>query len=139
MHSLDCDQMNLLWSNDSIIMTFITFPLRGSGTEQLLSNKFLDQMHSLNCPKWPKWPNLQNVTESVSESVKTCLLERLYGSGVLQNHQKGGSGVLQIWKIWKSGVASVENWNIEYSRFTQKLKSGVLQIYQKMWIWSTPD
>ena len=117
-----------------------------------------------------------------------------YGSGVLQNHQKGESGVLQIWKIWKSGVASVENWyhellqihpkieiwstpdspkmciwstpdspknvDLEYSRFWiflksglaclenwyyellqihQKMKSGVLQIHQKMWIWSTPD
>ena len=64
--------------------------------------------------------------------------------------KKDGSGVLQIWKIWKSGVASVQNWNLEYSRFTffgesgvlqipKKCGSGVLQIHLKMWIWSTPD
>ena len=49
MHSQDCDEMNILLPNDSIILTFITFPVIGSENEQLLSNKFLDQMHSLDC------------------------------------------------------------------------------------------
>ena len=59
MHSLDCDELNLLWPNDYIILTFFfKIPLIGHWTEQLLSKKFFNQIHSLDCDEMNLlWPN----------------------------------------------------------------------------------
>ena len=51
---------------------FITFPLIGSGTDQLLSKKFFDQMHSLDCDEMNKVEQSWTKLNKVEQSLRNC-------------------------------------------------------------------
>ena len=65
--SLDCDEWTFCDQMTLKSLLFITFPLIGNGTELLLSKKFFDQMHSLDCDKMNKveqsWTKLNRVEQ----------------------------------------------------------------------------